>query len=292
GLPVICLHGGPGTGSEASFRRYFDPEKYRIIVFDQRGSGRSEPHASIENNTTQKLLEDIEAIREHFKIDKWMLLGGSWGSTLALVYAETYPDRVSGLILRGVFLGRQQDLDWLYKDGLNRIFPDYWQQFIQPLEKEERTHLIKAFYQKLTGEDELARMGAAKAWCRFEAKSSTLNPNSDVLSHLVSPHLALGKALISTHYFLNNCFIEKNQILNNAKKLIEIPGIIVHGRYDVICPLENAWTLQQEWENCELHVVRDAGHSAHEAGIIDALVKATKEMHQLITNDCSDTAGF
>jgi len=291
GLPVIYLHGGPGAGSDKNYRRYFDPEKYRIILLDQRGSGRSEPHASLEANTTQHLVADLEVIREHLNVDKWVVMGGSWGTTLALAYAQAHKERVLGLILRGVFLGRREDIDWLYSEGTRRVFPDHWQEFNQAIPKDERSDLIQAYLSRLTGQDELARMAAAKAWANWEAKTATLEPNPHVVEHLSSPHIALSMARISAHYFANYCFLEENQLLDNAHLLEDIPGIIVHGRYDMLCPLENAWTLLSHWKACELHVVRDAGHSASEAGIIDALVKATKEMQQLITHDCTDPAG-
>lgn len=291
GVPLVYLHGGPGAGCEKSHRRYCDPEKYRIILLDQRGSGRSEPHASLEHNSTQALIDDLELVREKLNIDKWVLMGGSWGTTLALTYAQMHPEKVLGLILRGVFLGRKQDIDWLYDEGTRKIFPDYWQEFIQPIPKDERDNLVEAFYARLTGQDELARMAAAKAWSVWEGKAATLEPNPHIVEQFSSPHIALSMARISAHYFINQCFLEENQLIENVHKLEGIPGIIVHGRYDMICPLENAWTLQNLWPTCELHVVRDAGHSASEAGIIDALVKATKEMHQLITHDCTDPAG-
>ncbi|TQV74719.1 prolyl aminopeptidase [Aliikangiella marina] len=291
GIPLVYLHGGPGAGCESTHRRYCDPEKYRIILLDQRGCGRSEPHASIENNTTSDLVADLEVIRAHLNINKWVLMGGSWGTTLALAYAQAHPDKTMGLILRGVFLGRKEDIDWLYSDGTRKVFPDYWNDFIHPIHKDDRDDLVNAFYKKLTGKDELARMAAAKAWSCWEAKAATLEPNHSLVDHLAAPHIALSMARISAHYFVNNCFLEENQLLDNADKLSGIPGIIVHGRYDMICPVENAWTLQQAWPECELHVIRDAGHSASEPGIIDGLVRATKEMHQELTHDCTDPAG-
>ncbi|TQV85386.1 prolyl aminopeptidase [Aliikangiella coralliicola] len=291
GIPIVYLHGGPGAGSDSSHRRFCDPEKYRIILLDQRGCGRSEPHASLENNTIQALIADLEIIRQHLDIPKWVVMGGSWGSTLALAYSQEHPENVLGLILRGVFLGRKQDIDWLYAEGTRKIFPDYWQEFIQPIPKSERSNLLQAFYSRLTGQDELARMAAAKAWGSWEGKSATLEPNPAIVEQFTSPHLALAMARISAHYFVNQCFLEENQLVDNVDKLADIPGIIVHGRYDMICPLENAWTLQSKWNACELHVIRDAGHSAGEAGIIDGLVKATKEMHQLLTHDCTDPTG-
>ncbi|MET1256528.1 prolyl aminopeptidase [Aliikangiella maris] len=291
GLPLIYLHGGPGAGCDSIHRRFCDPEKYRIILFDQRGCGRSEPHADIEHNTTQLLIEDLEVIRNHLMIERWVVFGGSWGTTLGLAYAQAHPDRVAGLILRGVFLGRQEDINWLYRDGTRKVFPDYWQDFISVISPEERHQLIPAFYQRLTGQDELARMAAAKAWACWEGRAATLEPNPSVVEQFGAPHVALSMARISAHYFINNCFIEENQLLDNMHLLEGIPGIIVHGRYDMICPVENAWALQSAWRSCELQIIRDAGHSTSEAGIIDALVRATRDMHQEITNDCTDPAG-
>jgi proline iminopeptidase len=291
GIPIVYLHGGPGAGCSSTNRRFYDPEKYRIILYDQRGSGRSEPHAVIEDNTTQHLISDLEVIREHLNIEQWVVMGGSWGTTLALAYAQAYPKKVLGLILRGVFLGRQQDIDWLYRDGTNRIFPDHWREFIHPIPHQERKDLLQAFHSRLTGSDEIARMSAAKAWASWEGKTATLEPNPNVVEHLMAPHLALSMARISVHYFVNRCFLKENQLLKNIAKIADIPGIIVHGRYDMICPVENAWTLQNEWPASELHIIRDAGHSASEAGIIDGLIRACKEMHQELTHDCIDPAG-
>ena len=291
GIPLVYLHGGPGAGCESSHRRLCDPEKYRIILLDQRGCGRSEPHASIDNNTTADLVADLQVIREHLNITKWVLMGGSWGTTLALAYAQAHPENTLGLILRGVFLGRKEDIDWLYAEGTRRVFPDYWKEFIHPIPKDEQDDLVKAFYKRLTGKDELARMAAAKAWSCWEGRTATLEPNHSLVDHLAAPHIALSMARISAHYFANNCFLEENQLLENASKLKGIPGIIVHGRYDMLCPVENAWSLQQAWPDCELHVIRDAGHAGSEAGIVDGLVRATKEMHQELTHDCTDPAG-
>ncbi len=278
GMPVLFLHGGPGAGCESHHRRFFDPEKYRIILFDQRGCGRSTPHASLENNHTQGLIEDIEAIRNLLEIDQWVLFGGSWGATLALLYAQQHPDKVSGMILRGVFLSRRRDIEWLYKDGVNRIFPDAWQEFLKPIPTSERDNLLKAYYEKLTGQDELARMGAAKAWAGWEGHTATLRPSLNVMDHFADPHTALSLARIEAHYFINSSFIEENQILNNMDSIKDIPGIIIHGRYDMICPLENAFELHERWPDSELFIIRDAGHASSESGIVDALVKATDEM--------------
>ena len=278
GIPVLYLHGGPGSGCRSSDRRYFDPEKYRIILFDQRGAGRSSPHAELENNTTQHLLEDIEKIREHLNIEQWMLFGGSWGSTLALLYAQKHPEQVLGMILRGVFLSRASDLHWFYQSGADKIFPDYWSEFIQPIAESERDNLIQAYYKKLCSTNEIARMHAAKAWALWEGRCATLRPSSEVVSVFSEPHLAVSLARIEAHFFAHHSFIKENQILQHSDKLKEIPGIIIHGRYDMICPLDNAVSLYNQWPDAELQIIRDAGHSAREPGIVDALVKATNKM--------------
>ena len=278
GIPVIFIHGGPGAGCDSDHRRFFDPEKYRIVLFDQRGCGRSLPHASLEDNTSDYLVSDMEAIRVSLDIDQWMLFGGSWGSTLALLYAEAYPARVLAMIIRGIFLGRQKDYDWLYKEGASLVYPDYWEDFQNHIPEDERDNLIDAYYKRLTGSNELARMAAAKAWALWEARIATIHTNHKILEHFTDPHVALAIARIEAHYFVNNCFIEDLQILNNIEKIKDIPGIIVHGRYDMICTLDNAHTLQQAWPISELQIVRDAGHSAGEEGNIDALVRATRTM--------------
>jgi len=278
GIPVVVLHGGPGAGCEPYHRRFFDPEVYRIVLIDQRGCGRSSPHAELKANDTQSLIDDLEIIRKHLNIDKWNLFGGSWGATLALLYAQAHPDHVSGMILRGIFLARQQDLDWFYIKGMNQVFPDYWNDLVTHLPETERADLLENFYKRLTGQDELARMGAAKAWSIWEGRCSTLQPNARVLDHFNDPSTAITLACLETHFFKNKCFIEENQILENMDKIKHIPGIIVHGRYDMICPLRCAWELQQQWAETDLIIVRDAGHSAGEPGITDALIHATKQM--------------
>lgn len=278
GLPVLFVHGGPGAGCTADDRRYFDPMKYRIILFDQRGCGRSEPHGELSSNTTQDLINDMEAIREHLGINRWMLFGGSWGASLSLIYAQKFPERVMGMILRGVFLCREQDFKWFYQDGAKYIFPDYWEEFLVPLGESEHGDVIRAYHNLLNSEDELARMGAAKHWAQWEGQCATLHPCKAVYKRFTDPHTAISLARIETHYFMNHCFIEQNAILDDAYKLENIPGIIVHGRYDMICPLENALKLHKAWPRTELHVIRDAGHSASEPGIIDALVNATNIM--------------
>lgn len=278
GLPILFVHGGPGAGCTSDDRRFFDPERYRIILFDQRGCGRSTPHGCLEKNTTTDLLKDMEVIREHLGVDRWLLFGGSWGSTLSLLYAQKHPEKVMGLILRGIFLCRERDFNWFYKEGASHVYPDYWSEFNSLVPEEEQKDLIKAYYKLLTGNDELARMSAAKHWAQWEGACATLKPSKSVFSRFTNPHTAMSLAKIETHYFVNNAFIESNQILINAHKLENIPGIIVHGRYDMVCPLDNAHTLHRAWNRTELHVIRDAGHSAHEKGIADALVNAATIM--------------
>lgn len=282
GIPVLFIHGGPGAGCSPEDRRFFNPEKYRIILFDQRGSGRSRPHAELSHNTTQDLIDDIEKIREHFAIDQWVLFGGSWGSTLALLYGEAHPERVKAMILRGIFLCRARDLRWFYQEGASHIFPDYWEKFIQPISLDKRDDYIAAYYALLTSNNELAKMNAAKRWSLWEGSCATLRPNRDVLDNFSNLHLALSLARIEAHYFVNDAFIEENQIINNIEKLAGIPATIIHGRYDMVCPLDNAWTLQKHWPDAQLHIVRDAGHASREPSIMDALVKATDDMAGLL----------
>lgn len=277
GLPVVFLHGGPGAGCESYHRRFFDPDVYRIILFDQRGCGRSVPHASLHGNTTDALVADIETIREWLGIDQWVVFGGSWGSTLGLVYAETFPERVLGLVLRGIFLCRPADIQWFYQQGASALLPDHWEGFLEPVPADERGDLVNAYYRLLTGDDEVARMAAAKAWSLWEGLASTLLPKAAVTDHFAHPKTALSLARIECHYFVNNSFMLENQILRDATRLQKIPGIIVHGRYDVVCPLEQAWDLHRAWPQSCLQIIQDAGHSATEHGIVDALVAATNQ---------------
>ncbi len=277
GLPIFFVHGGPGSGCNEEQRRFFDPNVYRIILFDQRGCGQSKPHLELAENTTQTLVEDIEKLRHHLDIDRFILFGGSWGSTLSLVYAQTYPDRVLALILRGIFLNRNSDIQWLFGGaGANRIFPDHWEEFLAMIPEANRHNPILAYYEMMTGDDEVTRMAAAKAWATWEGNCSTLEPNKHVMDIMKNPHHALSLARIECHYFMHNCFLEPNQIIRNMPLIAEIPGIIVHGRYDIVCSLDNAWELHKNWPNSELHIIRDAGHSAYEPGIVDGLVKATR----------------
>ena len=282
GVPVVFLHGGPGGSCEPAHRRYFDPERYRIILFDQRGCGKSRPHASLENNTTQDLIDDLEKIRTHFAIDKWVVFGGSWGSTLGLAYAEAHPERVSGLILRGIFLCRQQDIDWFYQGGAARLFPDAWQDFLAPIPAGERDHLVQAYHQRLTSDNEIERMAAAKAWSVWEGSTATLQADKSVLCYFSDPHIALSIARIECHYFINNSFMRENQLLEDAHKLKDIPGFIVHGRYDVICPIDQAFALHEAWPNAQLNVIGAAGHAVSEPGISKALVESTNAMLRLL----------
>jgi len=278
GLPVVFVHGGPGAGCEPFHRRFFDPNIYRIVLFDQRGAGHSTPHAELINNTTQHLVADMETIRIYLGIERWVVFGGSWGSTLGLVYAETHPDRVMGLILRGVFLCTPWEIRWFYQEGANHLFPDFWEDYVKMIPDDERDDMVGAYYRLLTGGNEIARMAAAKAWSTWEGRCSTLKPRNEVVNHFSDPRTALSLARIECHYFMNDSFLQDDQIIRDAGRLMDIPGVIVHGRYDVVCPVENAWRLHQAWPHSELKIIAEAGHSATEPGIIDALVSATRAM--------------
>ncbi|MGD2137913.1 MAG: prolyl aminopeptidase [Gammaproteobacteria bacterium] len=277
GLPVVFVHGGPGAGCEPWHRQFFDPERYRIVLFDQRGCGRSLPHATLKGNTTRELVSDLENIREELGIGRWLVFGGSWGSTLGLVYAQTHPERVLGLVLRGIFLCRPRDIHWFYQEGASYLLPDYWEDFLQPVAEPERADLVGAYYRRLTGDDEVARMAAARAWSLWEGRASTLLPRDSVVDHFTNPHTALSLARIECHYFMHDSFLETDQVLNNAGRISDIPGVIVHGRYDVVCPVEQAWALHAAWPQSRLQIIPDAGHSAAEPGIVDALVTATDQ---------------
>jgi len=278
GIPVVFLHGGPGAGCAPYHRQFFDPDIYRIVLFDQRGCGKSTPHASLTNNTTGDLVADIEKIRGFLKIQQWVVFGGSWGSTLALVYAQTHPQNVSGLIVRGIFLARDKDVQWFYQQGTSRLFPDYWEKFIAPIPPDERANMIEAYHKLLTGGDEVKKLRAAKAWSVWEGMTATLQTDEAVIDSFSNSHSALSIARIECHYFLHQCWLEPDQIINNVDKIRHIPGYIVHGRYDVICPVEQAWELSKAWPEAELSIVADAGHAVVEKGITEALLNATRQL--------------
>lgn len=277
GLPVLFIHGGPGAACETWHRQFFNPEIYRIVLFDQRGSGRSTPHASLESNTTDDLVNDIELIREQLGIDQWLVFGGSWGATLGLVYAQTHPARVSGLILRGIFLCRDRDIHWFYQEGASYLLPEAWEKFLEPVSVAERHNMVSAYYALLTGNDELKRMHAARAWSLWEGVASTLLPRAEVVDYFGQAHTALSLARIECHYFMHQSFLAENQIIVSANAIKDIPGVIVHGRYDVVCPVEQAWALHRAWPQAQLRIIPDAGHSATEPGIVDALISATDQ---------------
>ena len=283
GIPVLFIHGGPGSGCEFNSRCFFNPGKYRIILFDQRGAGRSTPHTEIRNNTTADLVADMEKIRQHLGIERWVVFGGGWGATLSIAYAQQYPSRVLGLVLRGVFLGRDKDIRWFYEDGASRFYPDHWEDFIAPVDgqradKGEQLTCCEAYHELMLQKNELARMAAAKAWSTWEAHVSTLHPNPRLIRHFSDGGRAHARCLIATHYFLNNCFLEADQLIRNASALQDIPGIIVHGRFDCVSPLEGSHALRRVWPNSQLYIVREAGHSPTELAMVDALVRATRDM--------------
>lgn len=280
GLPVVFLHGGPGTGCAPYHRQFFDPEVYRIVLFDQRGCGKSTPHASLQNNTSWDLVNDIELIREHLQIDQWAVFGGSWGSTLGLLYAQTHPERVNGLILRGIFLARESDVRWFYQQGASRLFPDYWENFIEPIPEGERDDLITAYYHQLTGEDEMQKMRAARAWSGWEGMTATLQTDDSLIKSFSASFTALSIARIECHYFMHQCWLRPNQIIEDIEKIRHIPAWLVHGRYDVICPVEQAWELSSAWPEAQLSIIADAGHAAVEPGIMDALINATHALSE------------
>jgi proline iminopeptidase len=276
GVPVVFLHGGPGAGSSPAHRRFFDPEYYRIIIFDQRGSGRSIPFAEIENNTTQHLVADMEKLRKHLKINKWLMLGGSWGSALALAYGIEYPLRISGFILRGVFLCRDRELDWFLK-GIATIFPEAWRQFTHFLPFDERQDVLSSFHKRLTNKDSSIHSPAARAWASYEGACSTLLPNSRITAGSVSGRTALALARIEAHYFVNRMFLPDNYFFDHLEKIRNIPAIIIQGRYDMVCPITTADALHRSWPECKYHVISDAGHSAMEPSIRSALVASTEK---------------
>jgi len=276
GKPVVFLHGGPGAGCNPKTRRFFDPAHYRIVQFDQRGCGRSTPHAELTDNTTWHLVADIERLREHLHIERWQVFGGSWGSTLALAYAQAHPQRVTELVLRGIFLLRRWELEWFYQKGCDAIYPDAWEPYIEHIPAGERGDLIGAYYRRLTSSDAAVRLAAAKAWSTWEGGTSYLLQNPDYIASTGADEFALQFARIECHYFVHGGFFEcDDQLLRDAHKLKHIPAVIVQGRYDVVCPLRSAWDLHRAWPEAELRIVADAGHSALEPGNTHELVEAT-----------------
>jgi proline iminopeptidase len=276
GQPVVFLHGGPGTGTRPNQRQFFDPSAYRIVLFDQRGCGRSIPRASLEHNTTPDLVEDIERIRIHLGIDSWVVFGGSWGSTLALAYAEAHPERVRALVLRGIFLLRPHEIRWFYQQGASLVFPELWESFLAPIPEAERHDLLTAYHRRLTGDDPVARQSAARAWATWEGSTIRMVPDRAMIAEFSEPDAADNLARIESHYFVNGGFFDHpDQLLDGVKAIRHIPAVIVHGRYDMCCPVSNAWDLHRRWPEAGLEIVPDAGHSAFEAGIADRLIEAT-----------------
>ena len=282
GKPVIFLHGGPGGGVDPKYRRYFDPEKWRIIMFDQRGCGKSTPFAELEENTTWDLVSDIEKIRNHLSIDKWVVFGGSWGSTLSLAYSQTHPDSCKGLILRGIFLVRKKELDWFYQEGASNIFPDRWESFLEPIPVEKRDNLMQAYYEILTGEDHSKKIEAAKAWSTWEGSTVRLLEDENFISDFSDDKFAEAFARIECHYFMNNCWFDSdNHLIENMHKIRHIPGVIIHGRYDIVCPVIQAWDLHKAWPEADLHIIPDAGHSIFEDGIKNKILEYTDRFSNL-----------
>ncbi len=282
GVPVLFVHGGPGGGISPQCRQFFDPEFYRVILFDQRGAGLSTPQAELEENSTWDLVSDMEKLREHLGLESWILFGGSWGSTLSLIYAETYPERVRALALRGIFLCRPQELQWFYQEGAHRLFPDAWEKYLEPIPHAERGNLMEAYYKRLTSSDKEIRLQSARAWSQWEAATSKLLPDPQLVDHHGESEFALAFARIECHYFVNGIFVDSdNYILEQAHKIQHIPCQIVHGRYDVVCPIENAWDLKKALPQAKLHIVADAGHSAFEPSIQAQLVQVMEEFKKL-----------
>ena len=276
GKPIVLLHGGPGGGCPPFYRQYFDPEKWRLVMFDQRGCGQSKPHAELQENTTWDLVNDIEKLREYLNIHQWVVFGGSWGSTLSLAYSQTHPDRCKGLILRGIFMLRQKEIRWFYQEGASYIFPDAWEEYVKPIPINERDDLLTAYYQRLTSPDAQIRLEAARAWSIWEASTSRLFPDLDLKQSFGIDAFAEAFARIECHYFINKGFIDpEDKLLLNIDRIRKIPAVIVQGRYDVVCPMMSAWELHRAWPEAEFIVVADAGHSMSEPGIRTCLMEAT-----------------
>lgn len=281
GQPVVFLHGGPGGGCNPEDRQFFDPQHYRIILFDQRGAGRSTPHASLVDNTTWYLVEDIETLRTTLGVDKWLVFGGSWGSTLALAYAQKHTERVAGLILRGIFTLRRRELEWFYQEGASRLFPDLWEKYLAPIPVNERHDLMSAYYRRLTSDDAEQQVPAARAWAIWEGSLSKLRRDPDLVSKYGGDAFSLAFSRIECHYFVHGGWMESDdQLIRDARLLKSVPGVIVQGRYDVVCPPETAWALHKAWPQARFVMVEDAGHNSREEGIRKALVEATDRFRQ------------
>lgn len=282
GIPVVFLHGGPGAGSTPRHRRFFDPDAYRIIVYDQRGAGRSTPLGELRDNTTPHLIADLETLRRHLGVERWLVFGGSWGSTLAIAYAQTHPERCLGLILRGIFLCRRSEIEWfLY--GLRSVFPEPWERFSAFLPRAERADLLANYHRRLVDPDPSVHMPAARAWSVYEGSCSTLFPSPETVAYFAGDVVALGLARIEAHYFMNDIFLGENSLLQNAGRLRDVPGVIVQGRYDMVCPLVSAHELHLAWPQADYRIVPDAGHSAWEPGILGALVEATERFRRSLS---------
>ncbi len=282
GKPLVFLHGGPGGGSEPFYRRYFDPKKWRLVLFDQRGCGRSTPHAELRQNTTWDLVEDIEKLREHLGIERWVVFGGSWGSTLSLAYSETYPERVKGIILRGIFLLRRKELLWFYQEGTSYIYPDAWEHYLKPIPARERGDMMAAYYKRLTSPNSSVRLAAARAWAIWEGSTSKLRQDPDLVARFGKGKFAEAFARIECHYFVNKGFLKTDdQLLRDVRRIRHIPGVIVQGRYDVVCPMVSAWELHRAWPEAKFVVVPDAGHSMTEPGTRGELIAAAERFAAL-----------
>jgi proline iminopeptidase len=278
GRPIVFLHGGPGGGLDPDYRRYFDPRRWRVVLFDQRGCGKSTPHAELRENTTWHLVADIERLRTKLGIEKWVVFGGSWGSTLSLAYAETHADRCLGLILRGIFTLRRKELLWFYQEGASWLFPDAWEDYLEPIPEVERGDLMSAYHRRLTSDDPEVRMRAARAWSVWEGSTSKLRPDPNLIERFGGDRFALAFARIECHYFVHGAFLRSDtQLLDDVPRIAALPGVIVQGRYDVVCPAASAWALHRRWPGSVIRMIGDGGHSMTEPGIIDALVEATDD---------------
>lgn len=279
--PAVFLHGGPGGGIAPAHRQLFDPARYDVILFDQRGCGQSTPFASLENNTTWHLVADIERLREMAGFEKWVVFGGSWGSTLALAYAETHPARTSALVVRGIYMLRPSELDWYYRFGVSEMFPDKWERLLAPIPEAERGDILRAYHKRLTGPDEAIQRAVGQVWSRWEGETITLLPDPALGDRMGEEDFAHAFARIETHFFVHDGWLEENQLLRDAHRLADIPGVIVHGRYDMPCPARSAWDLHKAWPRAEFHLVEGAGHAFSEPGILDRLIRATDQFADL-----------